>query len=72
LRKLHKVLLGSSLDFHAGDAHELLPGKIAQWIKIQRVTQKASVKLDKCTVDEKLGATRKVACKELAQLMKPG
>jgi hypothetical protein len=55
LRKLHKVLLGSSLDFHAGDAYELLPRKIAQWIKIERVTQKASVKLDKLHSGWKIG-----------------
>jgi hypothetical protein len=69
LRKLHKDLLGSSLDFHAGDAYELLPGEIAQWMKIQRVTQKAFVNWTTSTVDENLGATPKVACKELAQWM---
>jgi hypothetical protein len=69
-RKLHKVLLGSSLDFHAGDAYELLPGKIAHWMKIQRVTQKASVKLDNLHSGWKTGSYPKVACKELAQWMK--
>ncbi len=72
LRKLHKVLLGISLDFHAGDAYKLLPGEIIQWMKIQRVTQKASVKLDNLHSGWKIGSYPKVARKELAQWMKTG
>jgi hypothetical protein len=56
LRKLHKVLLGISLDFHAGDAFKLLPGEIAQWMKIQRVTRKAFVKLENLHSGRKIGS----------------
>jgi hypothetical protein len=56
LRKFHKVLLGSTLDFHPGDAYKLLRGEIEQWMKVQRVTQKASVKLDNLHNGWKIGS----------------
>ncbi len=70
LRKLRKVLLGSSLDFHAGDAYELLPRRLHNRLKSRELLRRHLWNWTSCTVDEKLGATRKVACKELAQLMK--